>query len=381
MEWRPALRPLPLHIIFPVEDTGHPGLAGTQITTNMPGNAQLEQRRHNQHFILAARPVGSIRPGDFELVEAPMPVPGDGEVLIQTRYLAVEPAMKGWMEARVDYVAPLQLGDVMRGNGLGCVVESSHPQFPPGTLVMGPFGWRRYLVSDGRRVPLSVLPAGVAPTAAMNVLGITGITAYFGMQEIGRPQPGDTVVVSGAAGATGSVAGQLARIAGARVIGIAGGQHKCEWLLSELGFDAAIDYKSEDVAARLAALCPGGLNVFFDNVGGEILDIALANLADRARVVLCGGISRYNTRGPIAGPANYFNLIYRRARMEGFIVLDYQARFPEATAALAGYLASGELRHRETVLPGFAQLPQALMNLFAGGNMGKQLVAVDIQHN
>jgi NADPH-dependent curcumin reductase CurA len=197
------------------------------------------------------------------------------------------------------------------------------------------------------------------------------------MLDIGKPRAGETVLVSGAAGATGSIAGQLARISGARVIGIAGGREKCAWLTTELGFDAAIDYKSEDTAQRVAALCPGGLNVYYDNVGGEILDIALDNLALGARVVLCGGISRYNETGPIPGPVNYFNLVYRRARMEGFILMDYAERFPEATGLLVKHLASGELRHRETILTGFDQLPNALISLFHGGNIGKQLVAVD----
>jgi NADPH-dependent curcumin reductase CurA len=333
---------------------------------------------HNQHIRLAARPQGAIRPSDFEVVGVPMPVVGTGEVLVEVHYLAVEPAMKGWMEARVDYVAPLQIGDVMRGQGAGVVIQSDNPALPVGTVVTGAFGWQRYLVSDGRSLPLRKVPDGVSPTTALNVLGITGITAWFGMFEIGKPQAGDTVLVSGAAGATGSIAGQLARSVGARVVGIAGGAQKCAWLVDELGFDAAIDYKSENTAQQVAALCPAGINVYFDNVGGEILDIALANLADRARVVLCGGISRYNETGPIAGPVNYFNLVYRRARMEGFIVLDYAARFPEAIQSLVQHLNSGELRHHETVLQGFEQLPLALQNLFSGGNRGKQLVAVDI---
>jgi len=337
----------------------------------------MSMAQHNQHIVLAARPRGVIRPGDFAVVDVPMPVAGAGEVLVEVRYLAVEPAMKGWMEARVDYVAPLQIGDVMRGQGAGVVLQSDNPALPVGTLVTGAFGWRRYLVSDGRSAALRKVPQGVSPATALNVLGITGITAWFGMLEIGKPQPGDTVLVSGAAGATGSIAGQLARIAGARVVGLAGGKEKCTWLVNELGFDAAIDYKSEDTAQRVAELCPAGLNVYFDNVGGEILDIALNNLADHARVVLCGGISRYNETGPIAGPVNYFNLVYRRARMEGFIVLDYAARFPEAIESLTKHLNSGALRHHETVLQGFEKLPLALQNLFSGGNMGKQLVAVN----
>jgi NADPH-dependent curcumin reductase CurA len=333
--------------------------------------------KQNQHILLAARPRGEIKSTDFELVDAPMPETGEGEVLVESRYLAVEPAMKGWMEARVDYVAPLHIGDVMRGHGVGCVLESRHPDFAVGEMVSGALGWRRYLATDGKAIPLNKVPAGVEPPAAINVLGLTGLTAYFGMLDIGKPKAGDTVLVSGAAGATGSVAGQLARIAGARVIGIAGGKDKCDWLVSELGFDGAIDYKSEDVEQRIAELCPDGLNVYYDNVGGEILDFALAKLAQGARVVLCGGISRYNQTGAIPGPVNYFNLIYRRARMEGFIVSDYASRFGEAVEVLAKHLASGELRHRETILQGFTELPQALMNLFTGGNIGKQLVEVD----
>jgi NADPH-dependent curcumin reductase CurA len=334
--------------------------------------------KQNQHILLAARPRGEIKSTDFELVDAPMPETGEGEVLVESRYLAVEPAMKGWMEARVDYVAPLHIGDVMRGHGVGCVLESRHPDFAVGEMVSGALGWRRYLATDGKAIPLNKVPAGVEPPAAINVLGLTGLTAYFGMLDIGKPKAGDTVLVSGAAGATGSVAGQLARIAGARVIGIAGGKDKCDWLVSELGFDGAIDYKSEDVEQRIAELCPDGLNVYYDNVGGEILDFALAKLAQGARVVLCGGISRYNQTGAIPGPVNYFNLIYRRARMEGFIVSDYASRFGEAVEVLGKHLASGELLHRETILQGFTELPQALMNLFTGGNMGKQLVEVDV---
>lgn len=338
----------------------------------------MATNKNNQHFLLAARPRGEIKPTDFELIDAPMPETGEGEVLVESRYLAVEPAMKGWMEARVDYVAPLEIGDVMRGHGVGCVVESNHPDFAVGDLVSGALGWRRYLATDTKAVPLNRVPDGIAAPVALNVLGLTGLTAYFGMLDIGRPAAGDTVLVSGAAGATGSVAGQLARIAGARVIGIAGGRDKCDWLVSELGFDGAIDYKSDDVAGGIDEWCPDGINVYYDNVGGEILDLALAKLAQSARVVLCGGISRYNQTGAIPGPVNYFNLIYRRARMEGFLVSDYLSRFPEAVRDLAGHLKSGEMRHRETVLPGFDQLPQALMNLFVGANIGKQLVEVDV---
>ena len=331
---------------------------------------------HNQQFVLASRPEGEVKPTDFNLVDMPMPELGKGEVLVETTYLAVEPAMRGWMEDRESYVPPVKIGELMRGQGTGVVIESDNPALPVGTPVSGMIGWRRYLVSDGRNPPLQKLPEATLPATALNVLGLTGLTAWFGMLDVGGPQKGDTVLVSGAAGATGSVAGQLARIAGARVIGIAGGKEKCTWLTQELGFDAAIDYKSEDTAERVAELCPDGIDVYFDNVGGEILDIALDNLAMHARIALCGGISRYNESGPLPGPVNYFNLIYKRSRMEGFLVMDYAKRFPEAITGLVQYLESGELRHRETVFDGFEQMPDALINLFRGGNIGKQLVAV-----
>jgi NADPH-dependent curcumin reductase CurA len=337
----------------------------------------MSQALYNQQFQLAARPHGEITPSDFTLVDTGVPEPGEGEILVRVEYLALEPAMKGWMEARVDYVAPVNIGDVMRGGGAGTVIASNNARFPEGSRVSGQFGWRRFTACEPRAAAVRQLPDDIALPQAMNVLGITGLTAYFGMLDIGAPQPGETVLVSGAAGATGSVAGQLARIAGARAVGIAGGAEKCAWLVDELGFDAAVDYKTGDTAAQVAAHCPQGVDVFFDNVGGEILDIALNNIGDGARVVLCGGISRYNETGPLPGPVNYFNLIYRRARMEGFIVLDYVERFPAALHDLLGHLRRGELQSRETITEGFERLPEALIALFRGGNIGKQLVKVD----
>jgi NADPH-dependent curcumin reductase CurA len=330
----------------------------------------------NRQILLNARPEGDIKHSDFKLVEGEMPAPGDNEVLVQTLYLAVEPAMRGWMENRADYVAPLELGDVMRSFGAGKVVESNNADYPVGTLVSGSLGWQEYMVSDGKSVPLQKLPSDVDLPAAMGVLGVTGLTAYFGMLDIGKPVAGDTVLVSGAAGATGSIAGQLAKFEDCRVIGIAGSAEKCDWLTGELGFDAAINYREEDVAAAVKAHCPKGINVYYDNVGGEILDIALARLADRARVVICGGISRYNLTGEIPGPKNYFNLVFRRSRMEGFICGDYVDRFPEAIEVLSGHLRAGRLKHRESIMEGFEKAPDALMNLFSGANIGKQLVKV-----
>jgi NADPH-dependent curcumin reductase CurA len=329
-----------------------------------------------KQILLNARPEGDIKYSDFKLVETEIPSPGDNEVLIKTLYLAVEPAMRGWMENRADYVAPLELGDVMRSYGAGRVVESNNPKYPVGTVVGGTLGWREYAVSDGKSIPLQVMPADVDVPAGIGVLGVTGLTAYFGMLDIGKPIAGDTVLVSGAAGATGSIAGQLAKLAGARVVGIAGNKEKCDWLTQELGFDAAINYREEDVAAGVKRHCPDGINVYYDNVGGEILDIALARLANNARVVICGGISRYNLTGEIPGPKNYFNLVFRRSRMEGFICGDYAERFPEAIEVLSAHLRAGRLKHKESILEGFEKAPEALMNLFSGANIGKQLVKV-----
>ncbi len=330
----------------------------------------------NRQILLNAHPKGDLKQSDFRMVDAEIPAIANGEVLIQTLYLALEPAMKGWMENRADYVSPLEIGDVMRGYGTGRVIECRNDRLPTGTIVGGSLGWQEYVVTDGKSLPVNVLPNDIDTPAAMGVLGVTGLTAYFGMLEIGKPKAGDTVLVSGAAGATGSIAGQLAMIEGCRVVGIAGSDEKCQWLTQDLGFDDAINYKSEDVAARVRETCPQGVNIYYDNVGGEILDIALNNLADNARVVICGGISRYNLTGAIPGPKNYFNLVYRRSRMEGFIVSDFAKRFPEATAVLQEHLHSGRLKHRETILEGFERMPNALMSLFSGDNIGKLLVHV-----
>jgi NADPH-dependent curcumin reductase len=328
----------------------------------------------NRQFLLAARPSGMVRESDFQYREVPVPELAEDQVLVKTRYISLDPSMRGQMENRADYVAPLQIGDVMRAGGVGTVVASRNRQFPEGTQVTGSFGMQDYAVTDGRQLPLRTLPADLDPTLALGVLGGTGMTAYFGLLDLGEPKPGDVVVVSGAAGATGSVAGQIAKIKGCTVIGIAGSANKCAWLTDELGFDAAIDYKVQDVGAELTRLCPKGINIYFDNVGGEILDHCLARIADRARVVLCGGISRYNATGPLPGPKNYFNLVFRRARMEGFIVLDYAPRFAAATAEMREWIDAGKLKQQVTVIDGFKQLPSALIRLFEGYNTGKLMV-------
>lgn len=328
----------------------------------------------NRQFLLAARPQGMVQESDFEYRESAVPEPGDGEVLVRTRYISLDPSMRGQMENRADYVAPLGIGDVMRAGAAGEVVRSRHPDYPEGALVTGALGMQDYAVTDGRRVPLRAFPDDVDPAAALGVLGNTGMTAYFGLLDLGRPSFGDTVVVSGAAGATGSVAGQIAKIHGCRVIGIAGTADKCRWLTDGLGFDAAIDYRNDDVGAALDAHCPDGIDVYFDNVGGDILDLCLERIAARARVVICGGISRYNATGPLPGPKNYFNLVFRRARMEGFIVLDYAHRFDAATRQMRAWLEAGRLTQQVTVVEGFEELPRTLIRLFEGFNIGKLMV-------
>lgn len=330
----------------------------------------------NRQFLLRSRPRGMVRASDLEYHEAPLPTPGQGEFLVRTRYISLDPSMRGHMENRSDYAAPLGIGDLMRARGVGEVVESNDAETPVGTAVFGFFGMQDYAVIKGRPPQFRLCPAGADLVAELGVLGSTGLTAYFGMLEVAEPRAGDVVVVSGAAGATGSVAGQIARIKGCRVIGIAGTAEKCGWL-DELGFDAAIDYKTRDVAAELDRLVPDGLDVYFDNVGGELLDFCLARLRLHARVALCGGISRYNETGELSGPKNYFNLVFRRARMQGFLLGDFADRFDAALDQMRSWLASGELRHRATVIAGFEQLPSALVRLFHGDNVGKMMVRTD----
>lgn len=324
---------------------------------------------------LAERPIGRpVLNSDFALVDAPDPVAGQGQMLLALRWLGFEPAQKGWMENFGGYVAPMEIGDVMRGMGVAEVVESHGGRWPVGTMVAGMTGWQESLVTDGEG--FDPCEPDLPPEAMLGALGIPGLTAWHGIQAIGRPVAGDTVVVSGAAGATGSIAGQLARIAGARVIGIAGGPEKCAWLTQVAGFDAAIDYKTGEVSAALKREAPGGIDVVYDNVGGAVLDAMLARIAIGARVVLCGGISRYEQGGRIEGPGNYFNLILRRARMEGYIILDEQPRWPAMRARLAGLLRSGRLVAQQDVVEGFEQAPAALARLFTGANRGKQLLRV-----
>ncbi len=332
------------------------------------------QQGINRQFLLAARPQGMVKESDFEYRETPIPTIGPGEILIRTTRISLDPSMRGQMENRADYVAPLAIGSVMRAGATGEVVQSNNPQFPVGTQLYGTLGMQDYVVSDGKNVPFRTYDSRLKPEEALGVLGNTGMTAYFGLLDLGEPKAGDMVVISGAAGATGSVAGQIAKLKGCTVVGMAGSDEKCQWLVDELGFDAAINYKTEDVGARLDELCPNGINIYFDNVGGEILDLCLERIAMNARVIICGGISRYNATEPVPGPKNYFNLVFRRARMEGFIVLDYIARYPEAIAEMKAWMDQGLIKQNATIVEGFENLPRALIQLFEGANTGKMMV-------
>jgi NADPH-dependent curcumin reductase CurA len=331
----------------------------------------------NRQWLLRARPVGMVKESDFELRESPLPAAKDGEALVRVLYVGFDPAMRGWMEDRPSYIPPVGLGEVMRAGGVGQIVESRRSDLKVGDFVQGMFGWQEYsIAAPGGLMSATPLPKGTPLTWPLGVCGITGLTAYFGLLDLGKPKAGETVVVSGAAGATGSVAAQIAKIQSCRVIGIAGGTEKCRWLTDQAHLDAAIDYKREDVASRLRELCPKGIDVYFDNVGGEILDAALANLAQRARIVLCGGISGYNEATPAPGPRNMMNLVITRSRMEGFIVIDYAARFAEGAAKLAQWVAEGKLAHAEDVQRGIENAPKTFLRLFQGKNLGKQLLQV-----
>jgi NADPH-dependent curcumin reductase CurA len=300
-------------------------------------------------------------------------VPEPGEFVVAVDYVAIDPAMRRWI-APTAFGEPVAIGAVMEASAIGSVTASEHPGFAVGDHVYGGFGVQEFARSDGTGA--TKLDPLLAPlTAYLGALGIPGLTAYFGVLEIGRPRDGETVVVSGAAGGVGSIAGQIARVMGCRVIGIAGGPEKCRWIVDDLGFHAAIDYKSEDVAGRLRGLAPDGIDVFVDNVGGEILDAALANLARGARVVLSGGLSQYNA-DETRGPSNYLQLIRARASMTGFITPDYEDRYPQARAEIAGWLRDGRLISREQIIEGGVRaFPAALLKLFAGENVGKLILA------
>ena len=325
----------------------------------------------NRQWLLARRPQGMVSIDDFELVEQPLEPLAEGDARARMHYLTFEPAMRGWMDDMESYMPPVPLGEPMRAPGLAVIEESNHPDYAEGDAVFGMMSWSEYVHHhDG----WSKVPEGVDYELILGPCGGTGITAYFGLLDVGQPKEGETVVVSGAAGATGSVAAQIARIKGCRVIGIAGGEDKCRWLTEEARLDEAIDYKSEKISARLAELCPDGVDVFFDNVGGSTLEAVLNNMAMDARIVVCGMISGYNDAEPQPGPRNLFQVIVKRATIRGFLVFDYMDRRDEALADLFSWVASGEIASRSDVQEGFENIPATFLRLFTGANQGKQLL-------
>jgi len=332
--------------------------------------------RTNRQYRLAKRPVGLPAPSDWALVEQPVAEPGEGQLLIEVIYLSLDPAMRVWMNEGRSYIPPVEIGAVMRAGGVGRVIASRNPKYVVGDYVSGMLGVQEYHLSDGRGLT-KVDPAQAPLPVYLGVLGMPGMTAYFGLLDIGRPERGQTVVVSGAGGAVGSVVGQIAKINGCRVIGIAGGERKCRLVVEELGFDACIDYKSEDVRKALYEAAPEGVDVYFDNVGGDILDAVLTRLARGARIIICGAISQYNATDQVKGPANYMSLLVNRASMTGMVVFDYADRYPEATTELAGWLSTGKLRSLEDVVGGGVQaFPDTLLRLFNGDNTGKLVLQV-----
>jgi NADPH-dependent curcumin reductase CurA len=330
----------------------------------------------NHQFRLAARPVGLPKASDWSYAEEPVGEPGDGEVLVKILYISLDPAMRGWMNEGRSYIAPVGIGDVMRALGAGRVIASKHARLAVGDLVTGLLGVQEYALANGDAV-MKVEGEPSQLPVHLGTLGMPGMTAYFGLLDIGRPVAGDTVVVSGAAGAVGGLVGQIAKLKGCRAVGIAGGGEKCRHVLSELGFDATIDYKTENVEAALREQCPEGIDVYFDNVGGEILDAALANLARNARVVLCGAISQYNTNGGMRGPSNYMSLLVNHASMTGYVVSDYGDRYMDGVTEMTQWLTDGKLISREDVAEGLENFPDTLLRLYKGENTGKLVLKLD----
>lgn len=329
----------------------------------------------NRQFLLAKRPVGAATRETFTYQEVPVGEPQDGQVLVRNEYLSLDPAMRGWMNEGKSYIPPVALGDVMRALGVGKVIASAHPGFAVGDYVNGALGMQDYFTGEPRGF-YKVDPKLVPLPVYLSALGMTGMTAYFALLDVGAPKTGDTVVISGAAGAVGSIAGQIAKLKGCRVVGIAGGQEKCKRLVEEFGFDGVIDYKNEDMLAGLKRECPKGVDVFFDNVGGDILDAVLSRLNFKARVIICGAISQYNNKEAVKGPANYLSLLVNRARMEGFVVMDYADRYAAAGQEMAGWLLKGQLKSKEHIVEGLESFPESLAKLFSGENHGKLVLKV-----
>jgi NADPH-dependent curcumin reductase CurA len=329
----------------------------------------------NRQYRLAARPEGLPKPTDWSVTEEAVAQPADGQALVQNLYVSLDPAMRGWMNDRRSYIRPVGIGDVMRAIAVGRVVESRIPSFVAGDYVTGAFGVQEYALTDGRGV-LKVDPDLAPLPVFLSALGTPGLSAYFGLLDVAKPQAGETVVVSAAAGAVGQVVGQIAKIKGCRAVGIAGGPEKCRFIVDELGFNAGIDYKAGDLRAALKEQCPDRVHVYFDNVGGDVLDTVLTLLARRARIVICGSISQYNADGPMRGPAHYMSLLVDRARMEGFVVFDYADRYLEAIVEMGGWRTEGKLKSREDIVAGLEAFPNALLKLFRGENFGKLILQI-----
>lgn len=332
----------------------------------------------NRQWLLAARPDGMIGPQNFEYAETDVPKIGSGEILVKNLYLSFDPTQRNWMVDKPGYLPPVKMGEVMRAGSVSEVVESQHSDFAVGELVQTTGCWQDYAVVAPGAGPIGVnkLPPGVSPEMMLSVLGITGMTAYFGLMDHGQPKAGETVLISGAAGATGSVAGQIAKLKGCRVVGIAGGPEKCAWLKDEAGFDAVIDYKNENVSEQIGIHCPDKWDIFFDNVGGSTLEAALDHLNLYSRVLLCGAIANYNATEPVPGPSNLMNLVTNRGRMQGFIILDFLPRAMEAIEALMGWVANGDIVYQVDMQEGFENIPGTLQRLYTGQNFGKQLLKI-----
>jgi NADPH-dependent curcumin reductase len=330
----------------------------------------------NRQWCLATRPVGAIAESNFEWKQQPLPTLEQGQILVRNIYLSLDPTNRGWLNEGKNYLPPVAIGEVIRGFGIGVVEQSRNAKFPEGMLVQGFLGWQDYAIADGTDLNQFQKDPSVPLTAYLGLFSFIGMTAYFGLLDIGKPKAGETLVVSGAAGAVGSLVGQIGKIKGCRVIGIAGSEEKCHWLKDELGFDAAINYKTESVLESLQQHCPNGIDVYFDNVGGEILDAVLSLINLRARIVLCGLISQYNATEPVPGPYNLLNIVTQRAKLEGFIILDYFDRAQEALADLGQWYAQGKIKYRVDAIDGLENAPRAINKLFDGTNQGKLIIKV-----
>jgi NADPH-dependent curcumin reductase len=330
----------------------------------------------NRQWCLATRPVGAIAESNFEWKQQPLPTLEQGQILVRNIYLSLDPTNRGWLNEGENYLPPVAIGEVMRGFGIGVVEQSRNAKFPEGTLVQGFLGWQDYAIADGTDLNQFQKDPSVPLTAYLGLFNFIGMTAYFGLLDIGKPKAGETLVVSGAAGAVGSLVGQIGKIKGCRVIGIAGSEEKCHWLKDELGFDAAINYKTESVLESLQQHCPDGIDVYFENVGGEILDAVLSLINLRARIVLCGLISQYNATKPVPGAYNLLNIVTQRAKLEGFIILDYFDRAQEALADLGEWYAQGKIKYRVDAIDGLENAPSAINKLFDGTNQGKLIIKV-----